>query len=209
MTPSGLPPITPSMPSFQFVPGPPTLSHTSHPSVALSPVMTMSPGAFWGRPGGNTLTNAAVGAPVTKGQSQEEIDYFSGTSTGAGDEEESGLPPPSQTGSSLINELIPRRDAPVLATENGGGQEVGTSSGSSERGSANEWSDDSGVKCVTERLLPGVTPCVKEQADDTVISPLHNTPPTRRTGSDPVQEQGRRSSRGGGIERRASFTEIA
>jgi hypothetical protein len=166
------------------------------------------------------LTNAAVGAPVTKGQSREEIDYFSGTSTGAGEEEENGLPPPSQTGSSLINELIPcesqRRDAPVLATENGGGQEVGTSSGSSERSNANEWSDDSSVKCVTERLhdnlkfsVPGVTPCVEEQADDRAISPLHTPPPTRRTGSDPVQEQRRRSSRSGGIERRASFAEIA
>jgi hypothetical protein len=166
------------------------------------------------------LTNAAVGAPVTKGQSREEIDYFSGTSTGAGEKEESGLRPPSQTGSSLMNELIPcesqGRDTPVLATENGGGQEVGTSSDSSERSSANEWSDDSGVKCVSERLydnlkfsVPGITPCAEEHADDRAISPLHTLPPTRRTGSDPVQEQGRRSSRSGRIERRASFAEIA
>jgi hypothetical protein len=172
MTPSGLPPITPSMPSFQFVPGPPTLSHTGHPSVALSPVMAMSPGAFWGRPGDNPLSNAAVGAPVTKGQSEEEFDYFSGTSTGVS-EGGSYPPPSSQTRSSLVNEILLTRsqscekpDVPVSATENGGNQEVSMSSGSSGRSSANEWIDDSGVKCIIERLhdslkfsMPGVTPC--------------------------------------------------
>jgi hypothetical protein len=220
MTPSGLPPITPSMPSFQFAPGPPTLSHTGHPSVAFSPVLTMSPGAFWGRPGDNPLTNAAVGAPITKGQSGEEFDYFAGASTGAS-EGESYFPPPPQTGSSLVNEILlnepqgcKRPDSPVPATEIGGDQEVSMSSGSSEQSSANEWTDDSGVKSVIERLhdslkssVPGVTPCMKEQARDRVISPFHSPPPTRRAGSDPVQEQGRKSSRSG-IERRTSFSEI-
>jgi hypothetical protein len=143
MTPSGLPPITPSMPSFQFVPGPPTLSHSNHHhAVAFSPASTMSPGAFWGRPGDNPLTNAAVGAPVTKGQSGDEVDYFLGASTDA-TEGESYFPTLPQTGNTLDDEIL-RKDpeddigesALGLAMENG--VEVSTSNGSSERGSAKE-----------------------------------------------------------------------
>ncbi|KAI0641521.1 hypothetical protein C8Q79DRAFT_316144 [Trametes meyenii] len=91
MTPHGLPPITPSMPSFSFLPQPspglpspaaaepdrPTMhAHMQHvmtpfapfsPGVAMSP--GMSPGAFWGRPGtgANPFINPAVGAPVRPG----------------------------------------------------------------------------------------------------------------------------------------------
>ncbi|KAI0676261.1 hypothetical protein C8Q78DRAFT_996283 [Trametes maxima] len=95
MTPHGLPPITPSMPSFSFLPQPspglpspaaaaaaaepdrPTMhAHIQHvmtpfapfsPGVAMSP--GMSPGAFWGRPGtgANPFINPAVGAPVRPG----------------------------------------------------------------------------------------------------------------------------------------------
>ena len=146
MTPSGLPPITPSMPSFQFVPGPPTLSHSNHHTVAFSPASTMSPGAFWGRPGDNPLTNAAVGAPVTKGQNGEEVDYFLGASTDAS-EGESYFPPLPQTGNTLADEILrkepeddigERQRALGLAMENGVDQEVSTSNGSSGRGSAKE-----------------------------------------------------------------------
>ena len=156
MTPSGLPPITPSMPSFQFVPGPPTLSQSNHPVVAFSPASTMSPGAFWGRPGGNPLTNAAVGAPVTKGQSGEEIDYFLGASSDA-NEGEGYFPPLSQTGSTLSKEILredsvgERQATLSLAMENGVDQEVSTSNGSSGRASAKERASGSGVDEVIEQ----------------------------------------------------------
>ena len=83
MTPHGLPPITPSMPPFSFLPQPsphghPAASssnmqnlntppiHAAHVLSTFSPGVAMSPGAFWGRPGGgvNPFINPAVGAPV-------------------------------------------------------------------------------------------------------------------------------------------------
>ncbi|KAI0772294.1 hypothetical protein BD413DRAFT_603832 [Trametes elegans] len=87
MTPHGLPPITPSMPSFTFLPQPspglpspaavepdrPTMhghmQHVMTPFSPFSPGVTMSPGAFWGRPGtgANPFINPAVGAPVRPG----------------------------------------------------------------------------------------------------------------------------------------------
>lgn len=73
----------------------------------------MSPGAFWGRPGGNPLTNAAVGAPVTMGKNGEEIDYFASAST-AGNEGEGYFPPLPQAGSSLAHEIL--RDEPESAS---------------------------------------------------------------------------------------------
>ncbi|KNZ80340.1 hypothetical protein J132_06321 [Termitomyces sp. J132] len=79
VTPISLP-LTPSMPPFTFLPpgpgpGPgsgspnPSTSTTTTASSAFSPGATMSPGAFWGRPGhgpppANPLINPAVGAPV-------------------------------------------------------------------------------------------------------------------------------------------------
>jgi hypothetical protein len=159
MTPSGLPPITPSMPSFQFVPGPPTLPPSNHPVVAFSPASTMSPGAFWGRPGGNPLTNAAVGAPVTKGQSGEEVDYFLGASTDAS-EGESYFPPLPQIGNILADE-VPRKEpedgtserqtAVGLAMENGIDQEVSRSNGSSGQDSVKDRTGGSGIDEVIEQ----------------------------------------------------------
>ena len=90
MTPHGLPPITPSMPSFTFLPQPSPglpspaamepdrapmhaahghLQHVMAPYTPFSPGVTMSPGAFWGRPGSgaNPFINPAVGAPVRPG----------------------------------------------------------------------------------------------------------------------------------------------
>ena len=87
MTPHGLPPMTPSMPSFTFLPqpspsvhggpqlgnppinrpdGPQTgnVPHILTPYTQFSPGVTMSPGAFWGRPGAGVNPYAAVGAPV-------------------------------------------------------------------------------------------------------------------------------------------------
>lgn len=226
MTPSGLPPITPSMPSFQFVPGPPMPSHPDRsPAVTFSPVSTMSPGAFWGRPGGNPLTNAAVGAPVTKAQNKEESDYFSCPSADASKGEGYFLSL-SQTGGSLADEIL--RDEPgntsgigegqpplVPAMENGIGQGVNTSNGSSGRRSANERISNSGVDGVIEHLhrnlnipLPESTPRTEQQDHSRTLSsfPHPPHPPTRRSESDPVQEQGKRPG-GKGLVRRASFTE--
>jgi hypothetical protein len=220
MTPSGLPPITPSMPSFQFVPGPPMLPPSDHSSVTLSPVSTMSPGAFWGRPGGNPLTNAAVGAPVTKGQNNEESDYFTCTSADAS-KGESYFLPLSQIGGSLADEIlrvepgntsaIGEERSPSVPVENGISQEVGTSNGSSGRRSANERISNSEVDGVIEQLhrslnisLTEHTPRAERQDHSRTLSPSH--PPTRRSESDPVQEQGQRPSRKG-LVRRASFTE--
>ena len=91
MTPHGLPPITPSMPSFTFLPQPspglpsPVAAPTPEPQPGMgmyehmrhimasytpfSPGVTMSPGAMWGRPGSgaNPFINPAVGAPVHPG----------------------------------------------------------------------------------------------------------------------------------------------
>jgi hypothetical protein len=178
MTPSGLPPITPSMPSFQFVPGPPTLSQSNHPTVAFSPASTMSPGAFWGRPGGNPLTNAAVGAPVTKGQ--EEIDYFSGASTDAS-EGEGYFPPLTQTGSTLSKEILredsvgERQAALGLAMENGDDQEASTSNGSSGRASAKERASGSGADQVVEQTRRSLNISHAEQDHSKSLSPFKDT----------------------------------
>ena len=187
MTPSGLPPITPSMPSFQFVPGPPTLSQSNHPSVAFSPASTMSPGAFWGRPGGNPLTNAAVGAPVTKGQNGEDIDYFSGASTDAS-EGEGYFPPLSQTGSTLSKEILhedsvgERQAALGSVMENGVDQEVSTSNGSSGQGSAKEQASGSGIEEVVEQTRRSLNIShaedmrrTKEQDHSKSLSPFKDT----------------------------------
>ena len=224
MTPIGLPPITPSMPSFQFVPGPPMLSHSDHSAVTLSPVSTMSPGTFWGRPGGNPLTNAAVGAPITKGQNNGESDYFSCASADTSRGEGYFLPL-SQTGGSLADEIL--RDEPgntsgigegraplVPAMENGVGQEVSTSNGSSGRRSTNERISNSGVDGVIEQLhrslnisLPENIPRAEKQDHSRTLSPFPH-PPTRRAESDPVQGQGQGQRQSGkGLVRRASFTE--
>jgi hypothetical protein len=87
MTPHGLPPMTPSMPSFTFLPQPspgvhggpqlgnpppnrpdgPQMGNIPHiltPYTPFSPGVTMSPGAFWGRPGAGVNPYAAVGAPI-------------------------------------------------------------------------------------------------------------------------------------------------
>jgi hypothetical protein len=223
MTPSGLPPITPSMPSFQFVHGPPALSHSDHSALTFSPVSTMSPGAFWGRPGGNPLTNAAPGAPVTKGQSRDEFDYFSCASTDTS-RGESYFPPVFQSGSNLVaDEIFPEapgstsgvgeREVPLgLAMENGVGQVANASNGSSERRTANERINGSSMDGVIEQLhrglnisLPETAPHTEKQSHSRALSPPH--PPTRRAESDPLQERGHRPSTGSGVVRRASFAE--
>lgn len=92
------------------------------------------------------MTNAAVGAPVTKGQSGEEVDYFLGASTDAS-EGESYFPSLSQTGNTVADDILRevpednigrRQPALGLAMENGVDQEVSTSNGSSGRSSAKE-----------------------------------------------------------------------
>ncbi|KAI9441705.1 hypothetical protein H4582DRAFT_1405745 [Lactarius indigo] len=218
MTPIGLPPITPSMPSFQFVSGPPPPAHPSHPPAIFSPASTMSPGAFWGRPGGNTLTNAAVGAPVTKGKNEEEIDYFASAST-AGNEGEGYFPPLPQAGSGLAHEIFRdelesasgsgERQASGPTAENGPDrEEANTSSGgSSGRSSADERIGGAGIDGVVEHLhnsvhislpRPEEIPRSEEQlyarGHGVLSSPPLRPPPTRRKVLGPVmQEQGKRN----------------
>jgi hypothetical protein len=220
ITPSGLPPITPSMPSFQFIPGPPTLSHPEHSALTFSPVSAMSPGAFWGRPGGNPLTNAAVGAPITKGQSREEFDYFSCASTDASIGE-GYFPSVSQTGGSLADEILRENpgktssigERPVGTTmEHAVDQEASAINISSAQRSANEPIGNSSMDGIIEQLhrslnisLPEITPRTEEQGQGRALPPSSH-PPTRRAESDPLQDQGHRVS-GSGVVRRASFTE--
>src|SRR6267142_2366085 len=220
ITPSGLPPITPSMPSFQFIPGPPTLSHPDHSALTFSPVSAMSPGAFWGRPGGNPLSNAAVGAPITKGQSREEFDYFSCASTDAS-KGESYFPPVSQTGGSLADEILRENlgnpssigERPAGPTmENAVDQEANANDSSSGQRSANEQIGNSSMDGIIEQLhrslnisLPEISPRTEKQRHRRALPPPSH-PPTRRSESDPLQDQGHRVS-GSGVVRRASFTE--
>jgi hypothetical protein len=144
----------------------------------------MSPGAFWGRPGGNPLTNAAVGAPVTKGQNGEEMDYFSGASNDA-IEGEGYFPPLPQTGSTLSKEIL-REDSigkrQTVLMENGDDQEVSTSNGSSGRASANERASGSGVDEVIEQTRRSLnishtenTRRTEEQDHSKSLSPFEDT----------------------------------
>jgi hypothetical protein len=188
----------------------------------------MSPGAFWGRPGGNTLTNAAVGAPITKGKSEEEIDYFA-TANAAGNEGEGYFPPLTQTGSSLSHEILheepesasgsserqPSSGRTTSTAENGPDREdVSSNSGSSSRSSANERMGGAGIDGVIERLhsgmhisLPGPGETLRSEEQRYVqgsgesLPRQLGSPPIRRKVLGPVQEQGTRN-------RSLSFAEL-
>lgn len=133
MTPHGLPPMTPSMPSFTFLPQPspsvhggpqpgnppsnrpdgPQPSNIPHiltPYTPFSPGVTMSPGAFWGRPGAGVNPYAAVGAPVH--MQQQWVQHGSPLREEAGGyfppvppQEYFPFVPPSSSG--LANEVVP------------------------------------------------------------------------------------------------------
>lgn len=166
------------------------------------------------------MTNAAVGAPVTNDQSREEFDYFSRASTDAS-KGESYFPPIPQTGGSLADEILRENPGntssiggrPVGPTmENAVGQEVNANNGSSGQGSANEQIGNSSMDGIIEQLhrtldisLPEISPHTEKQGQRRALSPPSH-PPTRRSESDPLQEQGHRVS-GSGVVRRASFTE--
>lgn len=162
------------------------------------------------------LTNAAVGAPVTKGgQSEEEIDYFARAST-ADNEGEGYFPPLPQAGSNLSYEIL--REEPESASggssesqagsgrrasENGTErEEVSSNSGSSGRSSAHERIGGTGIDDVVERLHggmhislqgPGGTPRSEVQryarGNGESLPPPLRPPPTRRKVLGPVQEQ--------------------
>jgi hypothetical protein len=129
------------------------------------------------------LTNAAVGAPVTKGQDGEEVDYFSGASTDAS-EGEGYFPPLPQPGSTLSKEIL-REDSvgeSQAAMENGIDQEVSTSNGSSGRASAKERASSSGVDEVIERTRRSLnishaenTRRTEEQDHSKSLSPFKDT----------------------------------
>ena len=188
----------------------------------------MSPGAFWGRPGGNPLTNAAVGAPVTKGKGEEEIDYFATANT-ADNEGEGYFPPLTQPGSSLSHEILheepdsasgstsERQTSSGRTTDNGPAdrEDVSSNSGSSSRqSSANERMGSAGIDGVIERLhdgmhvsLPGPGETLQKEEQRYVrtngesLPPLLGSPPMRRKVLGPMQEQGTRN-------RSLSFAEL-
>jgi hypothetical protein len=133
MTPHGLPPMTPSMPSFTFLPQPspgvhggpqlgnppvnrpdgPQTSNVPHiltPYTPFSPGVTMSPGAFWGRPGAGVNPYAAVGAPTH--MQQQWVQHGSPLREDPGGyfppvppQEYFPFVPPSSSG--LANEVVP------------------------------------------------------------------------------------------------------
>lgn len=179
----------------------------------------MSPGAFWGRPGGNPLTNAAVGAPVTKGQGEEEIDYFATANT-ADNEGEGYFPPLTQPGSCLSHEILheepesasgsnsERQTSSGRTTENGpvDREDVSSNSGSSSRrSSANERMGSAGIDGVIERLHDGMRISTEEQryvrGNGESLPSLLGSPPMRRKVLGSMQEQGTRN-------RSLSFAEL-
>ena len=155
VTPHGLPPMTPSMPSFTFLPQPspgahggpqpgnlssnrsdgPQTSNVPHvltPYTPFSPGVTMSPGAFWGRPGAGVNPYAAVGAPVHV--QHQWVQHGSPLREDAGGyfppvppQEYFPFVPPSSSG--LANEVVPdgessAGDTDVSVQESGGSGSV-------------------------------------------------------------------------------------
>ncbi|VDB88901.1 unnamed protein product [Peniophora sp. CBMAI 1063] len=127
MTPHGLPPMTPSMPSFQFHPHlqaggaggggamqspPPQMV----PHAMFSPGVAMSPGAFFGRPvRGGQGWEAAPGAPVRNGSNDgqgvavgggaaggEPQDYFAGAPPAGEPDYFTGAPPPTSIAGQIL-----------------------------------------------------------------------------------------------------------
>jgi len=145
MTPHGLPPMTPSMPSFTFLPQPspgvhggpqlanppsnrpdgPQTSNVPHiltPYTPFSPGVTMSPGAFWGRPGAGVNPYAAVGAPIHL--QQQWVQHGSPLREDTGGyfppvppQEYFPFVPPSSSG--LANEVVPDGESSAGDTDVG------------------------------------------------------------------------------------------
>jgi hypothetical protein len=135
------------------------------------------------------LTNAAVGAPVTKGQSGEEVDYFLGVSTDAS-EGESYFPPLPQTGNILTDEISRKepedgtgegQTALGLAMENGVDQKVSRSNGTSGQGSAKVRTGGSGIDEVIEQsrrslnISHAENTGRTEEQDSRTLSPFKDT----------------------------------
>lgn len=145
ITPHGLPPMTPSMPPFTFLPQPsPTVHggpqvgnppsnrpdgpqtgnvpHVLTPYMPFSPGVTMSPGAFWGRPGAGVNPYAAVGAPIHI--PHQWIQHGSPLREDTGGyfppippQEYFPFVPPSSSG--LANEVVPDGDSSTGGTDVG------------------------------------------------------------------------------------------
>jgi hypothetical protein len=164
MTPHGLPPITPSMPSFSFLPQPSPNGHPSATSNSMhnlgtspthaaqvlstfSPGVAMSPGAFWGRPGGgvNPFINPAVGAPVHGSPSGFFSMNMHPASPGDHMDEPAGYFPPVPEGgyfppmgsSNLANEILRDKsgDGETSRSGSSGATDMGTRN--SERRTSN------------------------------------------------------------------------
>lgn len=145
VTPHGLPPMTPSMPSFTFLPqpspsvhggpqlgnpvsnrpdGPQTanISHILTPYTPFSPGVTMSPGALWGVRGAGVNPYAAVGAPVHV--QQQWVQHGSPLREDPGGyfppvppQEYFPFVPPSSSG--LANEVVPDGESSAGDTDTG------------------------------------------------------------------------------------------
>ncbi|KAF9652337.1 hypothetical protein BDM02DRAFT_2910378 [Thelephora ganbajun] len=145
MTPHGLPPMTPSMPSFTFLPQPspsvhggpqlgnppsnrpdgPQVGNAPHiltPYTPFSPGVTMSPGAFWGRPGVGVNPYAAVGAPIH--MQRQWVQHGSPLREDTGGyfppvppQEYFPFVPPSSSG--LANEVVPDGESSTDDTDTG------------------------------------------------------------------------------------------
>ncbi|KAG6918606.1 hypothetical protein DXG01_013017 [Tephrocybe rancida] len=101
---------------------------------SFSPGVAMSPGAFWGRPGGggaNPLMNPAVGAPV---HAPEPTGYFDGIWYAPGASAGGG----SGSSSMLANEILKDRDG------DGDGGVLNGASGVGKRGGCDPDDDDDG-----------------------------------------------------------------
>ncbi len=162
------------------------------------------------------MTNAAVGAPVTKGKGEEEIDYFANASTvGNG---EGYFPPVSQPGSSLAYEILhdehesvngsgERQPISGPSTEYGTDRgDASTNSDSSGRNSANERNGGPAIDGIIGRLhgstyislsrSGGIPPSEEQQLGRDhrgFSSPQLRPPPTCRKRLDPSQEQRKRN----------------
>ena len=199
MTPHGLPPMTPSMPSFTFLPQPspgvhggpqpgnpssnrldgPQTSNVPHiltPYTPFSPGVTMSPGAFWGRPGPGVNPYAAVGAPVHV--QHQWMQHGSPLREDAGGyfppvppQEYFPFVPPSSSG--LANEVVP--DGESSADDTDASVKESGGSGSIHPGSQGELP-----------ILTG-TDALRQESSDSILrmegSPIHNSDPQIVTGS--------------------------
>jgi hypothetical protein len=181
MTPHGLPPITPSMPPFSFLPQPSPHAHpaatssnmhslntspihAAHVLSTFSPGVAMSPGAFWGRPGGgvNPFINPTVGAPVHGSPGGFFAMNIHSVSPGGNIDEPAGYFPPVQEmgyfppmgSSNLANEILRDKsgDGDTSGSISSGATDMGIRGGEHQRASSSgtSWHTQAKETCEVE-----------------------------------------------------------